>query len=188
MPLIRILSISRRLPARPIAGTPRWQNRSSIGIDRRLLTYTSAPLDHDTEITGYPIVTLYVASSEADCAFFVYLEDVDEQGKVHYITEGQLRSIHRRIASEPPPYWTGMPYHSCKRADAAPLPIQETIAVTFGLQPTSVLFRRGHRIRVAIAGADHDTFDRIPAQGTPIWTIGRNLTHASSIQLPIIGD
>jgi len=46
--------------------------------DRRLLTYNSAPLEHDLEITGYPVVTLYVASTEEDGAFFVYLEDVDE--------------------------------------------------------------------------------------------------------------
>lgn len=50
--------------------------------DRRLLTYTSAPLECDIEITGYPIVTMYAASTEADSAFFVYLEDVDEKGVV----------------------------------------------------------------------------------------------------------
>ena len=40
--------------------------------DRRLLTYTSAPLARDLEITGYLVVTLYVASTEEDGAFFVY--------------------------------------------------------------------------------------------------------------------
>ena len=49
-------------------------------LDRRLLTYTSPPLRQDTEITGHPIVTLWVASSATDGAFYVYLEDVDERG------------------------------------------------------------------------------------------------------------
>jgi len=48
--------------------------------DRRLLTYTSKPLEEDTEITGHPVVTLYVTSTATDGAFFVYLEDVDEAG------------------------------------------------------------------------------------------------------------
>jgi predicted acyl esterase len=57
---------------------------------------------------------------------------------------------------------------------------------TFGLLPTSVLIRRGHRIRVAIAGHDKDTFTRIPAEETPVMTIARDKTHASFIDLPVI--
>ena len=34
-----------------------------------MLTYTSAPLFGDTEVTGHPIITLYLASSEKDGAF-----------------------------------------------------------------------------------------------------------------------
>ncbi len=49
---------------------------------------------------------------------------------------------------------------------------------------TSVLFRAGHRIRIAIAGAD--TFARVPAEGTPTWTVERNPARASHISLPVI--
>ena len=58
--------------------------------------------------------------------------------------------------------------------------------LTFGLLPTSVLIRKGHRIRVAIAGADNDTFLRIPAAGTPTITVARNRTRASFIDLPVV--
>jgi predicted acyl esterase len=58
--------------------------------------------------------------------------------------------------------------------------------ITYGLLPTSVLIRKGHRIRVAIAGADKDTFNRYPAEGIPTYTIKRNMTHASYIDIPII--
>ncbi|WP_370374912.1 CocE/NonD family hydrolase [Candidatus Chloroploca sp. Khr17] len=154
--------------------------------DRRLLTYTSAPLTQDLEVTGYPIVTLHVTSTEDDGAFFVYLEDIDPQGVVRYITEGQLRGIHRRLADTSPPYVTGMPYHTCRRADAAPLPRGEQVELVIGLQPTSVLFRRGHRIRVAIAGADKDTFARIPARATPTLQVARSSVAPSRIVLPVV--
>jgi putative CocE/NonD family hydrolase len=160
--------------------------RDRATADRRLLTYTSAPLEQDTEITGYPVVTLYVASSEADSAFYVYLEDVDPSGVVRYITEGQLRGLHRKLADSPAPYWTGMPYRTFTRADAAPMPVGEMVELTFGLLPTSALIRRGHRVRVAIAGADADTFARIPSQGTPTWQISRSAVLASCVRLPIV--
>ena len=56
--------------------------------DQKLLIYESQPLDEDTEITGYPEVTLYASTSESDGAFFVYLEDVAPDGKIVYVTEG----------------------------------------------------------------------------------------------------
>jgi hypothetical protein len=154
--------------------------------DRCLLTYTSAPLAHDVEITGYPIVTLYLSSTVEDGAFFVYLEDVDERGVVRYITEGQVRGIHRRLATEAAPYWTGMPYRDFKRASAAPLPRGEMVELVIGLQPTSVLIRRGHAVRVALAGADRDTFARIPENTIPTWQVAHGAVQGSFIQLPII--
>jgi hypothetical protein len=56
----------------------------------------------------------------------------------------------------------------------------------FGLISTSVLIRQGHRIRVAIAGADRDTFARVPEQGTPVIAMLRNQQHASFVELPVI--
>lgn len=161
-----------------------YRNRAQE--DRRLLTYTSPPLEKDTEITGYPIVTLYVTSTATDGAFFVYLEDVDETGKVTYVTEGQLRAIHRRVSENPPAYSQLTPYHSFKREDSMPLVPGEVTELNFGLMPTSVLIKKGHRIRIAIAGHDKDTFTRIPAEETPEITIARNKTHASFVDLPVI--
>jgi putative CocE/NonD family hydrolase len=154
--------------------------------DRRLLTYTSSPLAEDTEITGYPVVTLYVTSTETDGAFYVYLEDVDENGRVTYVTEGQLRALHRRVSTDDPPYRLQVPYHSFKQADAMPLVPGEVTELTFGLLPTSVLIKRGHRLRIALAGHDNGTFVRIPAEGTPVLTFERNARHASCIDLPVV--
>ena len=153
--------------------------------DEKLLTYTSAPLSVDTEITGSPIVTLYVASSEEDGAFHVYLEDVAPDGKVTYITEGILRAIHHPISEAEPPYVHLGPYHSFNRADAAPLVPGEVTEIQLNLYATSVLIEAGHSLRVAIAGADADTFDRYPVEGTPVWTVQHNSIYPSSIELPM---
>jgi putative CocE/NonD family hydrolase len=153
--------------------------------DAKLLTYTSAPLPDDTEITGSPIVTFYVASTEEDGAFHVYLEDVAPDGKVTYITEGILRAIHHPISDDTPPYVHLGPYHSFNRADARPLVPGEVTEISLNLYATSVLIKTGHSLRVALAGADADTFDRYPAEGTPVWTVQRNSVYPSHIELPM---
>jgi hypothetical protein len=154
--------------------------------DGRLLVYTSAPFDRDVEITGNAIANLELASTAADGLVIVYLEDVDPAGRVRYLTEGVLRTIHRRISSDPPPYRLPIPYHSFRRKDAEPLVPGQVTTMRFGLFATSVLIARGHQLRLAIAGADRDNFPRIPADRTPVLSIERNRAHPSFIELPVI--
>jgi len=153
--------------------------------DEKLLTYTSAPLQEDIEITGHPIVTIYITSTATDGAFYVYLEDVDPQGNVIYITEGQLRALHRKVSNQEALVVNPVPYHTYCQADAEELIPGQISELTFGLLPTSVLVRKGHRIRIAIAGHDKGTFTRIPAEGHPVITVTHNEAYASSINLPI---
>jgi putative CocE/NonD family hydrolase len=154
--------------------------------DNKLLTYTTAPLAADLEITGYPIVDLFVTSSHTDGAFFVYLEEVDESGKVTYLTEGELRALQRKTSSEPSPVKILVPYHSFKKIDSMPLVPGQVAELKFGLQPISVLVRKGHRLRFAIAGHDKGTFIRIPAEGAPTIAVQRNKQSVSSIELPVV--
>ena len=53
------------------------------------------------------------------------------------------------------------------------------------MYPTSVLLRKGHRIRVALAGADASLFERYPAEGTPNLTVYREAQRASYLDLPV---
>jgi len=154
--------------------------------DKKLLTYTTGPLDADMEITGYPVVDLLVTSTHTDGAFFVYLEDVDESGKVTYLTEGELRALQRKISGEPSPIKILVPYHSFQKKDAMPLVPGEIAELKFALQPISVLVKKGHRLRIAIAGHDNGTFIRIPAEGTPTIAVQRNKQRVSSIELPVM--
>lgn len=173
----------------------RWQSQVGLGghvrypdrnaQDAKLLTYTSAPLGRPLEVTGHPVVSLFVTSTASDGTFFVYLEDVDPRGHVSYVTEGQLRAVHRRLSDAPPPYRQAVPYRTFQRSDAQPLVAGEIAELTFDLLPTSYLFRPGHRIRVAIAGADADHFAILPG-GPPTVCVHRSRLHASHIDLPVI--
>jgi putative CocE/NonD family hydrolase len=159
------------------------------GWDRKnekLLCYTSAPLDEDTEVTGHPIVTLYVTSTADDGNFFVYLEDVDPDGHAAYVTEGQLRAIHRRLSDKEPPYPHVVPYRSFTKKDAAPLKTGEVAELVFDLLPTSYLFKKDHSIRVAVAGADKDHFALMKTDPPPILKVQRNMQYPSAIELPVV--
>ncbi len=160
--------------------------RDRAEADRRLLTYTSPVLTKDVEITGHPVITLYVASTESDGAFYAYLEDVGETGRVVYLTEGMLRALHRRESDRPSFGNPFVPYHSYLRKDGMPMVPGEVVEIRFGLLPVSALVRKGHRIRIAIAGHDKDTFARIPYQGDPVITVQRNTTYQSHIELPVV--
>jgi putative CocE/NonD family hydrolase len=170
------------------AGGPHIDYGDRTEADSKLLTYTSGPLPRQLELTGQPVVTLRVASTATDGNFFVYLEDVAPDGKTTYVTEGELRALHRKLSMETPPYKTTYPYRTFAAKDAQPLVPGQTATLTFQLQPTSVLFKTGHRIRVAVAGADAGTFLRIPAalQNDVTLTIERGGVEPSLIELPIV--
>ncbi|QUR67593.1 CocE/NonD family hydrolase [Mycobacterium spongiae] len=166
-----------------IGGHVRYPDRNIQ--DAKLLTYTSAPLRHPVEVTGHPVVTLFVTSTTSDGTFFVYLEDVDERGHVVYITEGQLRAINRRLSEAPPRYRQPVPYRTFKRSDAQALVAGEIAELTFDLLPTSYLFQPGHQIRVAIAGADASHFAILPG-GPPVLHVHRSRLRASRVDLPVV--
>ena len=153
--------------------------------DKKLLVYDSGPLAEDTEVTGHPLVNLWVSSTADDGAFFVYLEDVGPGGEVTYVTEGLLRALHRKVSDREPPYVSPAPYHSYKIEDAYPLVPHEPAQLIFDLLPVSYLFKKGHRIRVAVAGADRDHFVLIP-KDPPTITLYRRPWHASRVILPVI--
>ena len=153
--------------------------------DRKLLTYTSEAMATDVEITGVPVVWLRVASTHDDGAFFAYLEDVAPDGRVTYVTEGMLRARHRKVSTATPPYRVFGPYHTFARADAMPLVPGEMTEIPFELIATSVRIQKGHRLRLALAGADRSMFAMYPASATPTWTVSRSADAPSWIELPM---
>jgi hypothetical protein len=151
--------------------------------DRRLLTYTTPPLQESLNVTGHPVVRLFLSANAADGAVFAYLEDVRPNGEVRYVTEGQLRLIHRELGTSPLE-GDPVPFRSYHRADGRPLVPGDVAEIVFDLLPTSFVFRGGDAIRLAIAGVDAGIFDA-PLPASPlIYDVHRDQLHPSRIELP----
>ena len=152
--------------------------------DAALMTWTSEPLAADYEVTGTPCVELHVRSSATDGAFHVYLEDVWPDGTVTYLTEGELRARHRKLAEAEAPYETYGPWHTCSTEDAAPLAPGEDTQLVLTLWPISAVIAAGHSIRIALAGTDAGIFERVPKDGDVELQILQGPDHPSRVLLP----
>ena len=154
--------------------------------DRRRLqagmTYTTPVLPQALEVTGHPRVRLFVASDATDGAVFAYLEDVAPNGRVTYVTEGQLRLIHRQATLGPTDL---TPVRSFRRADARDMVPGQVAEVVFDLLPTSYEFPAGHRIRLALAGHDAANFSQPYPSQPPLYRFHRDRLHPSRLELPV---
>jgi putative CocE/NonD family hydrolase len=157
-----------------------WGERAA-----RLPSWTSAPMEADTELTGHGIADLWIESSEPDASIFVYLSEVEADGKVRYVTEGVLRALHRKESPFPERYRTTWPSRSFGRADAAPMMPGHAERLRIPLLPTSWMFRAGSRIRLSLAGADADHCIQVPHGRPPVLTILYGGDRASALDLPM---
>jgi putative CocE/NonD family hydrolase len=153
--------------------------------DVKGLTFSTPPLKRPVEITGHPVVHLWVSSTADDGDFFAYLEEVDEKGYSHYLTEGVLRASHRKL--DPPPFnYMGLPYHRSYTEDMAALPSGQPVELVFDLHPTSNVFDSGHRIRLTLICADQTSFETPVVSPAPRVSVYRNGRYSSYILLPVI--
>ncbi len=171
----------------------RWDNAVGGGFeypnmtanDEKGLTYTTGVLDKDVEVTGHPVVNLWISSTAADGDFFVYLEEVGADGGSRYVSEGALRASHR---ARHEPYYDnlGLPFHRSHKEDMLELAPGEPAELVFDLQPTSNVFNAGNRIRVTITCADKDNAATPELSPPPTISVLRNTKHTSYISLPLI--
>jgi uncharacterized protein len=172
--------------------TSRWTNgyggkfgyADLTANDAKGLTYTTAPLAADLEVTGHPVAHLWLSTRAKDADLFVYLEEETPGGKSRYVTEGTLRASHRRLA-EPGFNNLGLPFHRGLKADTEELS-GEPAELVLDLLPTSTRFPAGSRIRVTITGADRDNSLTPEQSPPPVISILRNSAHASYVVLPIV--
>jgi uncharacterized protein len=148
-----------------------------------LLLFESEPLAQDMEVTGHPLLHLWLRTMETDGAIFAYLEDVTPGKEVLYVTEGMRRLIHRSTGGQA--YLDAVPNPSYDRADAAPLVPGLATQVSFDLLPTSYLFRKGHRIRLGITTGDKDNFKQICREGAAYEILLGGDT-ATTLELPVM--
>ena len=155
------------------------------GREARMLSFDSAPLAADAEITGHAVVNLHVSTSERDASVFVYLSEVDAEGRSWYITEGALRMLHRATATCPPSYRTLWPFRTFHRADAKRMEPGVAETLRFALLPVSWRLSRGSRLRVSIAGADEGHFAQVPHGRPPLLKVTAGGQDGSFVELPI---
>jgi putative CocE/NonD family hydrolase len=149
------------------------------------LTFLSKPVTSDMELAGYPRLRLRLSSRTTDPAVHVFLDDVAPDGRVSYLTEGMLRLLHRKVVpAERLPFDQGPDAHSYSRDDAEPMPAGRFVEVEIRLFPVAALLRRGHAVRVSIAGADADTFARYSEGREEVLTVSYG-SRATSIALPL---
>lgn len=152
---------------------------------KKLLNIDSDPLTENVTVTGHVIAEIFLASSSTDGNVLVYLEEVEENGTVHYVTEGQLRLIHRK--EQAPDQFSFKkigPYRTFKAADAMPMDAGKPELIRIDLQPVSYRFSKGNRIRISIAGADVDHFDH-PEDKPAYFQIYKGNSLLSKVLLPI---
>jgi predicted acyl esterase len=66
------------------------------------------------------------------------------------------------------------------------MPPGEIVEVSFQLWPISVLIQEGHRVRLAVAGADAATFDQLPKEGDVNLTVQSGGDAGSQLILPVV--
>jgi putative CocE/NonD family hydrolase len=111
-----------------------------------VLVYTTTPLEQDMEVTGPVRAVLYVSTTAPSTDFTVKLVDVHPDGMAYNVSDGILRRAYPQPTRETP---------------------QE---ITVELWPTSMLFRRGHRVRVEVSSSNYPRYDRNPNTGRDIAT------------------
>jgi putative CocE/NonD family hydrolase len=156
--------------------------------NRKALTYTSNVMQEDVTISGYPTAHLTVTSTHDDGDFFIYLEEIDSDGRSHYITEGVLRATHRRT-SDAPFDNMGLPFHRSHAEDLTPMTPGEPTELDFDIMGTAIVIDEGHRLRVTIAGADARNFQLHPdpaGEDAPTIEVLTGGEHASYVELPIL--
>jgi putative CocE/NonD family hydrolase len=167
---------------------PDYPDREARG--RGLVVYRTLALVDAVEIAGAPVVDLRLAADGVDGAVFAYLEDERADGRIVYITEGQLRLIHGEVAAPPSQVATegSAPHRSYRRADARALVPGAVVRVAFAMLPTAYAFAPGSRIRLVLAGADVDHFAPVPGPRVAShFAISRGGDHASALELPVRG-
>ncbi len=167
-----------------------WDGDMTPSPDEKGLTYTTAPLEEDTQITGHPVVELWVESTAPDGYFLAYLEEVDADGFSHYVSDGVMRASFRKIGPDSPWSDVGIPYHRGFEEDYAPLG-DTPVSVAFEMFPVSYVFAKGSRIRVTITGSDETTYpfpEGLKYDPAPTISLYRDRQHASQIMLPVIDD
>jgi hypothetical protein len=122
--------------------------------------FETAPFERDTEITGPAALSVWISSSTRDMDLFVTLRNIGpdgkdvlemgQQGQLVPVAKGWLRASQRSLDETLSlPY---RPYHSHDSRDW--LQPGNPVHVIVEIWPTSMVFAKGHRLRLDIQPRD----------------------------------
>ena len=137
-----------------------WTNRS-----KPLLHFETETFAKDQEVTGVPLLELFISTKMNDGSIFVYLEDVLPNGEVYQVTEGLLRLSHSNLQTGTKLYTHPYSNRTHLRKDLLPIVPNEITTIKMDLLPISYLFKTGHKLRLSISLCDKDHFEIINPQG-----------------------
>jgi hypothetical protein len=163
----------------------------------RVLTFTTAPLARDVEVTGPIVLELYAASDQIDTDFVVKLSDQHPQEPAArkagiqpgftVASKGWLRAAHRekdeKLSTPERPFYT--------HVNPQPLEPGKVYKFEIEILPASYLFKKGHRIRLEIANGDSPITDTIFSHLYLPYKVGTDTFHhnaarASRLLLPLV--
>jgi uncharacterized protein len=130
-------------------------------VGRSGVSFQTPPLAEDTEITGPIVLTLWVSSTSEDMDIFATLRNIGPDGKdvceigqhgqpVPCVTKGWLRASQRKL--DPARSLPYRPYHA--HDERQWLSAGEAVECRIEVWPTSMVFRKGNRIRLDVQPRD----------------------------------
>ncbi len=166
---------------------------------KRVLTWTSAPLERDLDILGPILIELWASSDQSDTDFIVKLADQFPQSaedrakglqpRSFNVSKGWLKASHHatKNPARSKPYW---PYYD--HDDPRPLEKNKPYKFEIEVLPAGYRFKAGHRIRVELANGDSPITDAVwthPYHPSKIGsdTIYHSEARPSRIFLPVVG-
>jgi len=155
------------------------KDQRSIESRADVLVFTSEPLAAPLEVTGRVRAKLWAASDAMDTDFFVRLCDVYPDGRSFNICDGRLRARFRKSFEHEQLLTPGEAYE-----------------FDVDLWSTSIIFNRGHRLRVHVTSSSVPGFDPNPNTGEALRhdtatkvaknTIYCDGQHSSRLLLPVV--
>jgi predicted acyl esterase len=131
-----------------------------------VLVFSTQPLEVPVEITGRVYAQLFASSSCPDTDFTAKLTDVYPDGRSMLVADGIIRARHRN----------SMEYEELMEQG-------EVYEFWVDLWSTSIVFDKGHRIRLAISSSNFPRFDANPNNGEPFGSGGAPRVANNTIHL-----
>lgn len=148
------------------------------------LQFTTETLEADTQITGHPVLKLWLSSSHTDADVVARIDDIAPDGTATYRTvEGRLRASLRK--TEEAPYNNlGLPYHPFTQDSVETLEPGVPVELEFDFYVISNVFKKGHKIRLTLNFADQRATEKV--EPNPEVTVHYGPNMPSTLILPVI--